>query len=98
MKRIALVLAVIFVAAIVAVVALIGVPSLRVATGYAAKQACSCHLVSGRKFDSCLGDFQQGLAAWLTWDASPEGVTVSLAGLFESRAAFDEGFGCHATA
>ena len=96
LRRVLLSIGILLILGIAGAVVFVGVPSLQIATGYAAKQTCSCLFASERALDSCLGDFDQGIAGWLTWDTGENDVSVSLAGLFENRAEFDDGFGCHA--
>lgn len=74
-----------------------GVPSLRIATAYAAKQTCSCLFVAGRDLDSCQGDYSPGSARWFNWERSAQAVAVSFAGVISSQASFTHGKGCHAS-
>ena len=66
-----------------------------IATGYAAKQTCSCLHVSGRELDSCLADFPEDARNSLT--ITPDGDTVRASVLFgaiSTEAAYDEEYGC----
>ncbi|MCP4385249.1 MAG: hypothetical protein GY798_28210 [Hyphomicrobiales bacterium] len=72
-----------------------GVPTLRIATAYAAKQTCSCLFVSRRSLESCLADYDPSLARWFSWDAIERAVVVSFAGTISSRATIVDGAGCH---
>lgn len=67
-----------------------------IATGYAAKQTCSCRFVSGRTMDSCLADFPDQ-AAREQMSIVEDGHTVrasALFGAFSSEAVYEEEFGC----
>jgi hypothetical protein len=66
-----------------------------VATGYAAKQTCSCIYVSGRTLDSCVADFPP--EAGRNINVAVEGNTVRasvLFGVISSESMYEEGFGC----
>lgn len=66
-----------------------------IATGYAAKQTCSCLHVSGRTLDSCLADFPPEARGNI--DVTQDGDTVRASVLFGaiSAAAVYEGeYGC----
>ena len=66
---------------------------VRIATGYAAKQTCSCVNVSGRALDSCLADFPSDAQGLIS--VSQEGQSVRASVLFISaEATYEEGFGC----
>lgn len=67
----------------------------RIATGYAAKQTCSCVHVSGRALESCLADFPENAGGALS--VVQDGATVRASVLFgavRAEAAYEEGFGC----
>jgi 3-deoxy-D-arabino-heptulosonate 7-phosphate (DAHP) synthase class II len=72
-----------------------GVRVARIAVAYAAEQTCSCLLVSDRTVDSCRGDLGGGMARLLSFEVTKTEVTATMLGIFSSRAAFEEGFGCH---
>ena len=66
-----------------------------IATGYAAKQTCSCLHVSGRTLDSCIADFPEEARKNIT--VAQEGDTVRASVLFgaiSSNAIYEEEFGC----
>ena len=67
----------------------------RIATGYAAKQTCSCLNVSGRAFDSCIADFPDEARGpiKLTQDGGRVRASV-LFGAVRSEAVFEDGYGC----
>ncbi len=94
-RRVLLLIAVIVVVGVGALIAWHGVPTLRIATAYAAKQTCSCLFVSRRPLESCLADYDPGLARWFSWDATERAVVVSFAGTISSRATIVDGAGCH---
>lgn len=67
----------------------------QVATGYAAKQTCSCVHVSGRSLDSCLGDFPEDARNQIT--VAPQGSRMRasvLFGVIHAEAEFEDGYGC----
>ncbi|GAM98042.1 hypothetical protein U91I_01672 [alpha proteobacterium U9-1i] len=67
-----------------------------IATGYAAKQTCSCRFVSGRSMESCLADFPDQ-AAREQMSIVEDGNLVrasALFGAFSSEAIYEEEFGC----
>ncbi len=67
----------------------------RIATGYAAKQTCSCLHVSGRSLDSCLADFPPDARGNI--DVTQDGQTVRASVLFGAISAegiYEEGYGC----
>ncbi len=66
------------------------------ATGYAAKQTCSCVHVSGRSLESCLDDFPDPAAReQLTVSIDGDRVrATALFGAFHSEAVFEAEFGC----
>lgn len=66
-----------------------------IATGYAAKQLCSCVHVSGRTMESCLADYTEEARRNITIQS--EGHTISASVLFgaiRSEATFDGEYGC----
>lgn len=66
-----------------------------IATGYAAKQTCSCLHVSGRSLDSCLAEFPA--EARNNINVRQDGDTVRASVLFgaiSSEAIYEEEFGC----
>jgi hypothetical protein len=67
----------------------------RVATGFAAKQTCSCLHVSGRTLDNCMMDFPSAQREALTVTAEGDDVKASaLFGLVSAQARNEAGFGC----
>jgi hypothetical protein len=68
----------------------------RIATGYAAKQTCSCLHVSGRTLDSCIADFPDEARGPLqVSEPAPGQVRASvLFGAVSAQAVYEEGFGC----
>lgn len=68
-----------------------------IATGYAAKETCSCLFVSGRTMDSCLSEFPEDVRGKFNVTASGHQVRASvLFGVIHADARYDEGFGCRA--
>jgi hypothetical protein len=67
----------------------------QIATGYAAKQTCSCLHVSGRALASCLADFPEDARNNISISQDGEIVRASvLFGAISAEAAFEPGFGC----
>jgi hypothetical protein len=67
----------------------------RIATGYAAKQTCSCLHVSGRTLESCLSDFPENERGRIQVAEADGAVRASvLFGAISAEAAFEDGFGC----
>lgn len=66
-----------------------------IATGYAAKQTCSCLHVSGRSMESCIADFPEDArdAISVTQDGNVVRASV-LFGAISAEAVADEEFGC----
>lgn len=65
------------------------------ATGYAAKQTCSCLFVSGRSMESCLSDFPEDARETLSVTHDGETVRASvLFGAISAEAVNDGEFGC----
>jgi hypothetical protein len=66
-----------------------------IATGYAAKQTCSCMYVTGRTLESCLADLPDGAGDRISVAADGENVRASvLFGAFSARAGYDPEYGC----
>lgn len=66
-----------------------------IATGFAAKQTCSCLHVSGRTLDSCLFDFPPEARGNI--DVTQEGDSVRASVLFgaiSAEAVYEEDYGC----
>jgi hypothetical protein len=67
----------------------------RIATGYAAKQTCSCVNVSGRALDSCMADFPEDARGMISVKQDGANVSASvLFGAISAEATFEEGYGC----
>lgn len=89
------------VAAIAAGIAALGwlyrddVAYARIATGYAAKQTCSCLNVSGRPLDSCIAEFPAEAREQISVSVEGNDVRASvLVGLISARATYEPEFGC----
>src|SRR5688572_5626381 len=66
-----------------------------IATGYAAKQTCSCLSVSGRTLESCIADFPEDARENITVTQEGERVHASvLFGLISADAVADGEYGC----
>ncbi|HJS79362.1 MAG TPA: hypothetical protein VJ748_01960 [Vitreimonas sp.] len=66
-----------------------------IATGYAAKQVCSCLHVSGRTLDSCISDYPEDVRRNITVTSEADNVRASvLFGAIGSEATFDGEYGC----
>ena len=66
-----------------------------IATGYAAKQICSCLHVSGRTLDSCIADYPEDVRRNITVTSEGDNVRASvLFGAIRSEATFDGEYGC----
>lgn len=66
-----------------------------IATGYAAKQLCSCMYVSGRTLDACVADYPEDARRNVTVAAEGEMVRASvLFGAISAEAVYEEGYGC----
>ena len=66
-----------------------------IATGYAAKQMCSCLHVSGRSMEACLADYPEEARRNISVAAEGNDVTASvLWGAIRSEATFDGEYGC----
>ncbi|MEZ5995717.1 MAG: hypothetical protein R3C25_08170 [Hyphomonadaceae bacterium] len=69
-----------------------------IATGYAAKQTCSCLHVSGRALESCVADFPEDARSALTITEDGDSVRASvLFGAIRAEAEFEQGYGCRLT-
>jgi len=67
----------------------------RMATGFAAKQTCSCRHVSGRGMESCLSDLPEDARTALSVTENGTSVRASvLFGAVSAEAVFEDGFGC----
>jgi hypothetical protein len=67
----------------------------RIATGYAAKQTCSCLNVSGREMESCMADFPEDARQQMSVVQSGDSVTASvLFGAISAEAVFEPEYGC----
>lgn len=67
----------------------------RIATGFAAKQTCSCLHVSGRTMDSCMTDFPEEVRDSIRITQDGESVRASvLLGAVSAEAVHEEGYGC----
>lgn len=66
-----------------------------IATGYAAKQTCSCLHVSGRTLDSCLADLPADARSTITITQDGETVRASvLFGAISSESIYENEYGC----
>lgn len=66
----------------------------QIATGYAAKQTCSCVHVSGRPLEACMADYPEE-AGQISISQRGEIVRASvLFGAVSAEAAYEEGYGC----
>ena len=67
----------------------------RIATGYAAKQTCSCLHVSGRTLGSCMAEFPPQAREHFTVTSTGDRVRASvLFGVVSAEAQFEDGYGC----
>lgn len=67
----------------------------RIATGYAAKQTCSCLHVSGRELDTCMADFPEDARGQISIAQSGDNVSASvLFGAISAEARFEPEYGC----
>ena len=72
-------------------------PLLMVLTGYAAKDACSCHYLAEQDKTTILKenlDFSPVDLAWVEWDEVEQSASASLFGLAEQKAIFRGDLGC----
>jgi len=68
---------------------------VRIATGYAAKQTCSCLNVSGRSLDSCMADFPSDAQGLISVKQEGESVRASvLFGAIGAKATYEDAYGC----
>ena len=66
-----------------------------IATGYAAKQLCSCLHVSGRTLDACVADYPEDARRNITVSAQGNNVRASvLFGAIRAEAVYDDEYGC----
>ena len=66
-----------------------------IATGYAAKQTCSCMHITGRTLDSCMAEFPEEARNTVTITEDGDSVRASvLFGAISSEAIYEEEFGC----
>lgn len=97
----------IWVGALVGGVALVGAGAFaaqepigyaKMATGFGAKQMCSCLHVSARPLESCMGDFPPEARGAVNISEDGEAVRASvLFGAISSTAVYEEEFGCRIT-
>jgi len=67
----------------------------RIATGYAAKQTCSCLNISGRALESCVADFPQEGQGLINLKQEGANVRASvLFGAISANASYEPEFGC----
>lgn len=67
----------------------------QIATGYAAKQTCSCLHVSGRSMESCIADFPEDARSSLNVTQDGDTVRASvLFGAISAEAVVDGEYGC----
>ncbi|HVK82065.1 MAG TPA: hypothetical protein VM915_15795 [Verrucomicrobiae bacterium] len=67
----------------------------RIATGYAAKQTCSCLHVSGRALESCMEDFPADARQQLSIAQDGDRVRASvLFGAISASAVYEPDYGC----
>ncbi len=67
----------------------------QIATGYAAKQTCSCLHVSGRSMESCIADFPEDARDSITVTQEGDVVRASvLFGAISAEAVVDGEYGC----
>lgn len=65
------------------------------ATGYAAKQTCSCRHVSGRDMSSCMADFPEDARSQIAVAEDGDRIRASvLFGAISAEALYEEGYGC----
>ena len=70
----------------------------QIATGYAAKQTCSCLHVSGRGLTSCMADFPDDARENITIAQDGDIVRASvLFGAISAEAVYEESYGCRLT-
>jgi hypothetical protein len=67
----------------------------RIATGYAAKQTCSCLNVSGREMQSCMADYPADAQGMISVKQEGSAVRASvLFGAISAEATYEDGYGC----
>ena len=66
-----------------------------IATGYAAKQVCSCVHVANRDLEACIADYPEEAQRQITVSSEGDNVRASvLWGAISSEATFDGEYGC----
>lgn len=67
----------------------------RLATGFAAKQTCSCLHITGRSLDSCMADFPEDARSMIAIEQDGNTVRASvLFGVMSAEATYSEEYGC----
>ena len=67
----------------------------KLATGYAAKQTCSCLHITGRTLDSCMADFPEDARSMIAIEQSGSSVRASvLFGAVGATAPYSQEYGC----
>ncbi len=67
----------------------------RLATGFAAKQTCSCLHITGRTLDSCMADFPEDARSMIAIEQDGDTVRASvLFGAMSAEATYSEEYGC----
>lgn len=67
----------------------------QMATGFAAKQTCSCRHISGRPMDSCVQDFPEDARSQINVSETGDRVRASvLLGAISAEARYDGEYGC----
>ncbi|MBY0569371.1 MAG: hypothetical protein K2P70_18830 [Hyphomonadaceae bacterium] len=67
----------------------------KLATGYAAKQTCSCLHITGRTLDSCMADFPEDARSMIAIEQSGSSVRASvLFGAVGATATYSQEYGC----
>ena len=67
----------------------------QIATGYAAKQTCSCLHVSGRELDTCMADFPEDARQQISIAQDGYQVRASvLLGAISASAVYEPQYGC----
>ncbi len=67
----------------------------QLATGYAAKQTCSCLHITGRSLDSCMTDFPDDARSMIAIEQNGNTVRASvLFGVVGAEATYSEEYGC----
>lgn len=67
----------------------------QMATGFAAKQTCSCRHISGRSMDSCVQDFPEDARRQVNVSEAGDRVRASvLLGAIHAEARYDGEYGC----